>query len=113
MPNGAKRKKPASRSSSLPKTLGESKRGMQSQSIAPSGATSAPVWQSDKNAYSAMGGYGEGRAAVDTPVPAAGVTRLPPRGPVRCLRVVIVSLQCWPRQKLDLTGPSDSIIRGG
>ena len=37
MPNGAKRKKPASRSSRLPKTLGESKRGMQSQSIAPSG----------------------------------------------------------------------------
>ena len=64
MPNGAKRKKPASRSSRLPKTLGESKRGMQSQSIAPSGATSAPVWQSDRNAYSAIGGNGEGAAAL-------------------------------------------------
>jgi hypothetical protein len=50
MPNGPKRKKPAWRSSKLPNTLGASKRGMQSHSIAPSGATSAPVWQSDKNA---------------------------------------------------------------
>ena len=25
----------------------------------PSGATRAPVWQSDRNAYSAMGGKGE------------------------------------------------------
>jgi hypothetical protein len=37
-------------SSRLPKTLGESKLGMQSQSIAPSGATSAPVWQLERNA---------------------------------------------------------------
>jgi hypothetical protein len=36
---------PAPRSRRLPNTLGESKRGTQSQSIAPSGATSAPVWQ--------------------------------------------------------------------
>jgi hypothetical protein len=43
IPNGAKRKKPACRSSKLPKMLGESKDGMQSQSIAPSAATSAPV----------------------------------------------------------------------
>src|SRR5262249_5258322 len=64
IPNGAKRKKPASRSSKLPKTLGESKRGTQSQSIAPSGATSAPVWQSDRNAYDAMGGNGDGAAAL-------------------------------------------------
>ena len=33
-----------------PNTLGESKRGTHSQSIAPSGATSAPVWQLDRNA---------------------------------------------------------------
>ena len=39
---------PASRSSRLPNTLGESKRGTQSQSIAPSGATRAPVWQSER-----------------------------------------------------------------
>ena len=50
MPNGPSRKKPASRSSRLPNTLGESKRGTHSQSIAPSGATSAPVWQSERNA---------------------------------------------------------------
>ena len=47
---GASRKLPASRSSRLPNTLGESKRGAQSQSIDPSGATSAPVWQSERNA---------------------------------------------------------------
>ena len=29
--------------------LGESKRGRQSHSIEPSGATSAPVWQSETN----------------------------------------------------------------
>ena len=40
---GATRKKPASRSSSLPNTLGESKLGTHNQSIAPSAATSAPV----------------------------------------------------------------------
>ena len=43
MPNGPKRKNPAWRSSRLPNTLGESKRGTHSQSIEPSGATSAPV----------------------------------------------------------------------
>ena len=50
IPNGPSRNKPAPRSSSDPNTLGESKRGTHSQSIAPSGATSAPVWQSDRNA---------------------------------------------------------------
>ena len=64
MPNGPSRKKPASRSSSVPNTLGESKRGTHSQSIAPSGATSAPVWQFDRNAYSAIGGNGDGAAAL-------------------------------------------------
>jgi hypothetical protein len=48
--NGASRKLPAPRSSRLPNTLGESKRGTQSQSTAPSGATNAPVWQSEMNA---------------------------------------------------------------
>ena len=50
IPNGPSRKDPAPRSSSVPNTLGESKRGTHSQSIAPSGATSAPVWQLDRNA---------------------------------------------------------------
>src|SRR4051812_50069580 len=63
MPNGPTRKKPAWRSSSVPNTLGESKLGMQSQSIAPSGATSALVWQLERNPYSAIGGGGGGGAA--------------------------------------------------
>ena len=50
IPNGPSRNAPAPRSSRLPNTLGESNRGTHSQSIAPSGATSAPVWQSDRNA---------------------------------------------------------------
>jgi hypothetical protein len=43
----------------LPKLLALSKRGTHSQSTDPSGATSAPVWQFDRNAYSAIGGNGE------------------------------------------------------
>ena len=50
MPKGPSRNAPAPRSSRLPNTLGESKEGTQSQSIAPSSATSAPVWQLDRNA---------------------------------------------------------------
>ena len=49
-PNGPSRKWPAWRSSSVPNTLGESKRGTHSQPMPPSGATSAPVWQFDRNA---------------------------------------------------------------
>src|SRR5262245_16696719 len=44
--------------------LGESKAGTHNQSTAPSGATSAPVWQLERNAYSAMGGNGDGAAAL-------------------------------------------------
>jgi hypothetical protein len=50
IPNGPSRNEPAWRSSSWPNTLGESKRGTHSQSIEPSGATNALVWQSDRNA---------------------------------------------------------------
>src|SRR3954454_1356681 len=64
MPNGPRRNEPAARSSSEPKTLGESNWGTQSQSIAPSGATKAPVWQFERNAYSAIGGNGDGAAAL-------------------------------------------------
>ena len=64
IPNGPSRKVPAPRSSRVPNTLGESKRGTQSQSTAPSGATSAPVWQLERNAYSAIGGNGDGAAAL-------------------------------------------------
>jgi hypothetical protein len=38
--------------------------GTHSQSIVPSGARSAPVWQFEGNAYSAMGGKGDGAAAL-------------------------------------------------
>ena len=44
--------------------LGASKRGTQSQSIDPSTAMSAPVWQSDRNAYESIGGNGDGIAAL-------------------------------------------------
>ena len=44
--------------------LGASNEGTHSQSIAPSGATSAPVWQFERNAYSAIGGNGDGAAAL-------------------------------------------------
>ena len=50
MPNGPSRKAPASRSSSAPNTLGESNRGTHSQSMVPSAATSAPVWQLERKA---------------------------------------------------------------
>ena len=50
MPNGPSRKEPASRSSRLPKMLGESKLGTQSQSTDPSGAIRAPVWQFERKA---------------------------------------------------------------
>src|SRR5215218_5287613 len=76
--NGAKRKKPAWRSSSEPKMLGASNAGTQSHSMEPSGATSAPVWQSERNAKSAMGGKGDGAAALCSgcrPSPAS--SRLP------------------------------------
>src|SRR3954454_7773411 len=63
-PKGPTRKVPASPSSSDPNTLGASKLGTHSQSIAPSGATRAPVWQSDRNAYSAIGGDGDGATAL-------------------------------------------------
>src|SRR5690349_14703432 len=64
MPKGPSRKVPPPRSSRLPKMLGESNRGTHSQSTAPSGATRAPVWQSERKAYSAMGGKGDGSAAL-------------------------------------------------
>ena len=50
MPNGPNRKVPAPRSIRLPNTLWLSKLGTHSQSTAPSGATSAAVWQLDRNA---------------------------------------------------------------
>ena len=75
IPNGPSRNEPAWRSSRLPNTLAASKRGTHSQSIDPSGATSAPVWQSDRKAYSAIGGNGEGIAALCGIVSCAGARR--------------------------------------
>ena len=50
MPYGPSRNMPASRSRRLPNELGESNAGAHSQSTEPSGATRAPVWQSERNA---------------------------------------------------------------
>ena len=49
-PYGPTRNDPACRSSIAPNTLGESNRGRHIHSMLPSVATSAPVWQSDRNA---------------------------------------------------------------
>src|SRR5687767_8176203 len=59
MSDGPKRKPPASRSRTVPNTLGESMRGRHSHSTLPLGATRAVVSQSDRKAYSPMGGKGE------------------------------------------------------
>src|SRR3954470_3360771 len=56
---GPNRKPPASRSRIAPKTLGESRRGRPSHSTFPDGAMSAGTPQSDRNAYSRIGGNGE------------------------------------------------------
>jgi hypothetical protein len=64
IPNGPSRNTPAPRSSNDPNTLALSNRGTHSQSIEPSGATSAPVWQSEMNPYSAIGVNGDGAAAL-------------------------------------------------
>jgi hypothetical protein len=50
MPVGPKRKRPAERSRSAQKTLGESGRGRQSHSTEPSGAMSVLTSQSERNA---------------------------------------------------------------
>src|SRR3954463_10437557 len=44
--------------------LGPSKCGRHIHSIEPSGATRAPVWQSDRNPYEAIGGKAEPRSAT-------------------------------------------------
>ena len=64
MPNGPRRNVPAPRSNKAAKTLGASNRGTHNQSTPPSGATSAPVWQSERKAYSAIGVNGDGMAAL-------------------------------------------------
>ena len=66
--------------------LGASNRGTHSQSIAPSGAISAPVWQSERNAYSAIGGNGDGAAALCGIWSASGLVRLTRPTHVPCQR---------------------------
>src|SRR5687768_16422805 len=56
---GPKRKPPASRSRIAANTLGASNRGRHNHSTFPLGATSAVTSQSDRKAYSSIGGYGE------------------------------------------------------
>src|SRR5436190_18482953 len=57
--SGPRRNEPASRSSIAPKMLAESSRGRHIHSMAPLGATSANDSQSERKAYSAMGGNGD------------------------------------------------------
>src|ERR1044072_5981374 len=59
-PVGPNRKLPAARSRTEANTLRPSGRGEHSHSTLPLGATRALVSQSDRNAYSAMGGNGLG-----------------------------------------------------
>ncbi len=92
MPNGPNRNVPASRSSRVPNTLGESNDGTQSQSIAPSGATSAPVWQFERNAYSAIGGKGDGAAALWAAGSAAGLAPSVRAPFCLCLALVVVAI---------------------
>ena len=56
VPAGPNRNEPAERSSRAPKTLGESGRGRQSHSTDPSGAMRQLSSQSERKAYSAIGG---------------------------------------------------------
>ena len=58
------RQKPQLRSRMDPKALGESKRGRQSHSTAPLGATRAPVWQSETNPYEEIRGNRDWDAAM-------------------------------------------------
>ena len=67
---------------------GASNRGRHSHSTDPSGATSAPVWQSDRNAYSAIGGNGDGAAALWTGRSAAVLLLPPSEGVPRAARVL-------------------------
>src|SRR6185503_2619352 len=92
MPNGPTRKVPAPLSSRVPNTLGESKLGTHSHPTPPSGATSALVWQFERNAYASMVGNGDGIAALWGSAAALGcpsppvVTALtgPPTGHASC-----------------------------
>src|SRR4051794_41261744 len=87
IPDGPTRKRPAPRSSSVPKTLGESRLGRQSHSTLPVGATSAATSPSERNARTAIGGEkpaggqrGGGGAQTDL-VPGAGPVPPPPAAP--------------------------------
>ena len=84
MPNGPEAEVPGLAVEQEPKTLGESKRGTHSQSIVPSGATSAAVWQSDRNPYDAIGENGEGAAALASrvagPFGSVSAVMTPPTG---------------------------------
>ncbi len=73
---GPMRKPPALRSSIDPNTLSESIRGRHIHSMLPLGATSAVVSQSDRKAYSAIGGNG---------LPAACLSVLGPKPMTRLL----------------------------
>ena len=66
IPSGPRRKPPADRSRIEPNTLGESIRGRHIHSTFPLGAIRAVVSQSDRKAYSPIGGNGESSGATST-----------------------------------------------
>src|SRR5436305_4717324 len=105
MPNGPNRKDPAPRSRRVPNTLGESNRGTHSQSMLPSGATNAPVWQFERNAYSAIGVNGDGAAALCGIVAACAFGSAPfPDLFASCLLLFVVVLMTPPMVRASARG---------
>src|ERR1700730_17743134 len=83
-PVGPSRKLPAARSRIAPKTLRPSGRGRQSHSILPAGETRAFTSQSERNAYSAIGGNGLSAGEIwVAAVPAATAACWPSPDPAR------------------------------
>src|SRR5260370_2953585 len=77
-PLGANRKAPAARSRMAANTLGLSGRGRHIHSTRPLGAMRALTSQSDRKAYSAMGGKALAMWPIEGARASAGTARLPP-----------------------------------
>ena len=72
----------------------------------PSGAMSAPVWQSDRKAYCAIGGNGEGAAALWAMVSTLPSTALTSRTHGSCQR------PCPASSRSASSGPHDPFAYG-
>src|SRR5260370_35913606 len=77
-PLGANRKAPAARSRMAANTLGLSGRGRHIHSTRPLGAMRALTSQSDRKAYSAMGGKALAMWLIEGARASSGTARLPP-----------------------------------